>query len=281
MIRDKKPPMPARPVLFPIPTGLKPSGALNHPVSCLLLDVYGTLFISGSGDIHSFTPESIHREALEALLQQYGIPDSPGRIFRKLSEAIEAAHARLKSDGIDFPEIQIETLWKQLLPEMDDHLRKTFAVEFERITNPVFPMPHLDDMLHGMRQKRILLGVISNAQFYTPRLFEEFLGASLTDLGFTEELIFFSYVFGWAKPSFFLFEKAKSLLEKRNVRQENILYVGNDMLNDVFPAKAVGFQAALFAGDARSLRLRKDDARCRNLRPDLIITDLIQLLDHV
>jgi len=281
MTRDKKPPVSEKPVLFPIPTGWKPSGSLDHPVSCLLLDVYGTLFISGSGDIHSFAKDAARQEPLNALLHRYGISDSANALVQRLSEAVERAHVRLKDNGIDFPEIHIEALWRQLLPEMNNHCLKTFAAEFERITNPVFPMPHLGEMLQGMKQNGVLLGIISNAQFYTPRLFEEFLDASLEDLGFSEELILFSYVFGRAKPSFFLFEKAKSLLEKRNVRQENILYVGNDMLNDVFPAKAVGFQAALFAGDARSLRLRKDDARCRNLRPDLIITDLIQLLDYV
>jgi len=37
----------------------------------------------------------------------------------------------------------------------------------------------------------------------------------------------------------------------------------------------------LFAGDARSLRLRRDDSRCRRLKPNLVITDLLQLLDHL
>ena len=59
------------------------------------------------------------------------------------------------------------------------------------------------------------------------------------------------------------------------------LYLGNDMLNDIYPAQKVGFKTALFAGDARSLRLREDDPGCKNLSPDIIITDLIQLLDHI
>jgi putative hydrolase of the HAD superfamily len=57
--------------------------------------------------------------------------------------------------------------------------------------------------------------------------------------------------------------------------------VGNDMLNDIYPAKKLGFQTALFAGDARSLRLRTDDPRCRNLSADLILTDLEQLIGYI
>jgi putative hydrolase of the HAD superfamily len=53
------------------------------------------------------------------------------------------------------------------------------------------------------------------------------------------------------------------------------------MLNDIFPAKITGFQTALFAGDKRSLRRRTDDPRCRNLKPDLVVTDLGQLIEHL
>ena len=47
------------------------------------------------------------------------------------------------------------------------------------------------------------------------------------------------------------------------------------------PADAVGFQTALFAGDRRSLRLRTEDRRCLDLRPDLVLTDLGQLNQYL
>jgi putative hydrolase of the HAD superfamily len=59
------------------------------------------------------------------------------------------------------------------------------------------------------------------------------------------------------------------------------LYVGNDMLNDVWTASQCGLKTALFAGDKRSLRLREDDARCAALQPDVIVTSLSQILDIV
>jgi putative hydrolase of the HAD superfamily len=91
----------------------------------------------------------------------------------------------------------------------------------------------------------------------------------------------FSYRFGCAKPSTYLFQLAAEKLQNIEISVHDALYLGNDMLNDIYPAKKAGFQTALFAGDARSLRLREDDPRCRNLSPDIIITDLKQLLDHV
>ena len=38
-----------------------------------------------------------------------------------------------------------------------------------------------------------------------------------------------------------------------------------------------GLRTALFAGDARSLRLRRDDPRCAAVCPDLVLTGLSQL----
>jgi putative hydrolase of the HAD superfamily len=125
------------------------------------------------------------------------------------------------------------------------------------------------------------MGIISNAQFYTPYLFNGFLHSNPKDLGFHPDLTLYSYKFGYAKPSTFMFQIAADRLENRLIPAHSTLFIGNDMLNDIYPAKQIGFKTALFAGDARSLRLRKDDPRCKNLTADLVITDLGQLLDYI
>jgi putative hydrolase of the HAD superfamily len=53
--------------------------------------------------------------------------------------------------------------------------------------------------------------------------------------------------------------------------------LGNDMRNDIVPAARTGFQTVLFAGDARSLRLRSESPECKALRPNAIVTHLAQL----
>ena len=178
-----------------------------------------------------------------------------------------------------------------VLSQMDSFFRNAFsyftefffyswrqiAVEYESMFNPVWPMPHLAELLHTLKNLKLVMGIISNAQFFTPLLFEAFLGCSLSDIGFTEELALYSYVYGFAKPSAFLFEKAKQKLANRGVAASETLFVGNDMLNDVYSARMVGFQTALFAGDRRSLRLRTHDRGCSNMKPDLTIIDLLQL----
>jgi putative hydrolase of the HAD superfamily len=125
------------------------------------------------------------------------------------------------------------------------------------------------------------MGIISNAQFYTPLLLRWFLKADPTDIGFVKDLLIYSFEIGRAKPSPSLFKIAASRLKKMGVFPESILYVGNDVRKDLLPAKQTGFQTALFAGDARSLRLGDDASAHRLASADLIITDLSQLLPYI
>ena len=92
------------------------------------------------------------------------------------------------------------------------------------------------------------------------------------------DLCVFSYRYRQAKPGPRLFEVLQRALEQRGLAPDETLYVGNDMLNDVWAASQAGLKTAWFAGDRRSCRARTDDARCQSLRPDLVLTELVQLL---
>ena len=53
------------------------------------------------------------------------------------------------------------------------------------------------------------------------------------------------------------------------------------MLNDIWGAARHQFQTVLFAGDRRSLRKRDGDPRVGDCRPDLVLTDLSQLIECI
>jgi len=264
--------------LAPIPTSLTPSDNLIHGIRSVLFDIYGTLFISGSGDISLAGQSSPQMETIKLLLKKYEIPKTPRALLDEFHSAVKARHSELRNQGVDFPEVRIDRIWQQVLQEADHKTVRQFAVEFELISNPVYPMPNLTDLLSDYRQRGLLMGIISNAQFYTPYLFKWFLDSDLQGLGFDSDLIFYSYKFERAKPSAALFEMAAEKLMERQISPATVLYLGNDMLNDIYPANIVGFKTALFAGDKRSLRLRTTDPRCRDLTPDLVVTDLGQLI---
>lgn len=267
--------------LNPIPTGLSPQGTLSQKPEAVLFDIYGTLFISGSGDIGIAEKDSGNESRLHQLFQKFSIKEPVETVVKRLFSKIEKAHTNLRSKGIDFPEIRIEEIWKTVFDVDNPENLIDFSIEYEMCVNPVFPMPNARNVLDHCRENKTVMGMISNAQFFTTRLFHLFWGADPLALGFDPDLIFLSYQLGYAKPSPYLFQQAVSGLARKNISPGSAIYIGNDMLNDIYPAQRAGFQTALFAGDKRSLRLRNEDERCKNLKPDIVITDLNQLLDHI
>ena len=267
--------------MSPQPTGMSPGGNLTEKVRCILFDIYGTLFISGSGDISMARRASPQMSKLPRLLDKFGLGFAPRDLMEKLHRTIETRHRQLMQSGMDTPEIEIDKMWLQILEWEDIERARQFAIEYELIVNPVYPMPNLANLLAACRQQNRPMGLVSNAQFFTPLLFEWFLDADAQSLGFDSDLIFLSYQLGYAKPASIMFEKAAAAVNAKGIATSSALVVGNDMLNDIYPAKQLGFQTALFAGDRRSLRLRPDDSRCRHLSADLIVTDLAQLIDRI
>jgi putative hydrolase of the HAD superfamily len=176
--------------------------------------------------------------------------------------------------------VQIERIWSRVLNIGDIPRLKRFALEFEIMANPVWPMPGFERLLATCRESGLPMGIISNAQFYTPLLLQWFLETDLTDLGFKKDLLIYSFRLGCAKPSPKLFTLATDRLKKMGLSPEAVLYMGNDLQKDILPAKQAGFQTVLFAGDARSLRLGDESAH-RPAAADLIITDLSQLQPHI
>lgn len=249
----------------------------DTPVQAVLFDVYGTLFISASGDISNGRQSSGEQRMLQ-LLEYYRIKQTPGHLRTAFVQTVRAEHVRLKHAGIDFPEVRYEEIWASVLDWKDVGRLKEFATAYETLVNPVFPMPGLKEVLKELKSSGIVMGIISNAQFFTPLLFPAFLHHGLENLGFDPGLCFYSFASGVAKPSAHMYLNGRDALAKRGIPPETVLYIGNDMLNDIYPAKQAGFRTLLFAGDKRSLRMREQDDRVKGFPPDGVITQLEQLL---
>ncbi len=278
----------ARP-LEPVATGETAQLDPIEGIRAVLFDVYGTLFISGCGDIGT-TSNDISSNAFGNSLRACGVTfqGEEDMAFELMRQAIKTSHENSLANGIDSPEVDIVQIWQELLPvlEANGMVEKSpptefdyqkLAIEYEVRQNPVWPMPNVQECLEQLREAGLVLGIISNAQFFTPLLFDSLLGHCVDAFEFQDDLQFYSYKYGRGKPSLFKFELARDALAARGLQPKEVLYVGNDMLNDVYPAHMIGFKTALFAGDVRSLRRREEDPRVEDLTPDLIITDLAEL----
>lgn len=277
----------------PIPTDETPVLTRLTGVRAVLFDLYGTLFISASGEVGT-SRESASAEALSEALAATGIePLRPvGQSVTFLFDAIEASHATSRQAGIRYPEVDIVEIWRTVIAEfgrrgvLEDRAweraeLERLAVEYEARANSVWPMPGLRKCLGRLVEEGILMGIISNAQFYTHELFSALLGKSAENWGFDPELQYYSYQHGRAKPGSDLHEMAVRALVRRGVEPGETLYVGNDMLNDVLTAQRVGFRTALFAGDARSLQLRPDEPQLDGVSPDVVLTSLAELSENI
>ena len=274
--------------LHPIETDLSPRLEKLSDIRAVIFDIYGTLFISSSGDI-SLAEEQDREDLMRQALEQsdFFIRDHSLRFSNRFTDTIKSARDKRRVDDIEFPEVEIRSVWREFLQlaksnsilggEITDESIEKIALTFEHLANPTWPMPGLKETLNYLQNQGLSLGIVSNAQFYTPLLFEALLGNNLEELGFTIDCCVWSYREREAKPSTTLFEKAAEALEKRGIDPGQTLYVGNDMLNDIRPALKSGFKTALFAGDKRSLRLHEDDPQCQNLDPDLVLTSLNQI----
>ncbi len=142
----------------------------------------------------------------------------------------------------------------------------------------------MKEIIDELKSRNIPIGIVSNAQFYTPIIMNWFLSGEFStkqDIDFFDpELSVFSYKEMRAKPDTKLFEPVKKALKnKYRIEPGEALFVGNDMLKDVLTAKNSGFRTVLFAGDDRSLRLREGDERVKKLFPDFILNDLKQIAE--
>ena len=271
LIRQLSAPLAPRPV-----AGCLPRLARIGGVRGVLFDVYGTLLISAAGDIGSGAASwEAKCAAMTAALDDAGVAGAaPGAaaMVAALEAAIGAEHTAARARGVAYPEVDLRELWRRLLPGAGTAAERA-AVSYECRTNPVWPMPGAADAVAAL-QARGPVGIVSNAQFFTPLV----LAALLPELRIDPRLAVWSFAEREAKPSPRLFAAAAARMARHcRLQPRELVMVGNDVRNDLLGARAAGLRTALFAGDARSLRLRRDDPRCAAVCPDLVLTGLSQL----
>lgn len=275
-----------------VPNGESPQLQKLTGIRAVVFDVYGTLISSGVGDI-SLANQSNRDASLRASLIENGFEISDASHEQALDQRLNAIicqhQAKRQSEGVDYPEVEIRSVWQELIHTLREknwiHADKEVEIEacvidYECRVNPTQAMPHLLHTLQLIQERGLMMSIISNAQFYTEYLFEAWADQSIESLNFCAACNVWSYQELIAKPSAQLYRiAANRLFQQHAIHPAEVLYVGNDMRNDIWPAQKIGFKTALFAGDERSLRRRENDPDCAHVVPDLVLTDLAQIID--
>jgi len=247
-------------------------------IKAVIFDVYGTLFTSSAGEIGIMNEKclSAFRDTCNYLHMPF-TPLERSNLIKQYLTHIHHMHAQYKQKGIPYPEVDIRSIWRSVLPA---HLSKQkierIALEYELRSNPVWPMPDVSSCLSTLTKQGVHIGIISNAQFYTPLLFPALLNQELNSIPIHFPL--WSYLRKRAKPDPLLFQETiKKFNHAFSIVSHQIAYVGNDMLNDMLPASQIGMKTILFAGDRSSLRLRKDFPQLTGAKTDAVILSLQQI----
>jgi putative hydrolase of the HAD superfamily len=254
---------------------LLPHAKLPLVPKLVLFDVYGTLLGSALGEVSAKLESSgslvSSRAGQDEVMENATCSEGFREILRQL---IVRDHAVAKASGRPFPEVDIIDIFQRALDlPMDPEQRLAAAVacvECECRWNPCAVMPGAAAFMRLCRDSGVKMGIISNAQFYTPLFLEAAFEESILDNFLLPELLQWSWLCGRAKPDTWMFEVLMRAIEHHGINRHEVLYIGNDALNDCAAAAEAGFMTCLFAGDARSLKLRRRDARVSRNPPQVI-----------
>ena len=273
--------------MSPLATDEQPRLKPIRNVEAVVFDVYGTLVISGSGDVGSadVCDQGVH---IKTAIEASGIERGSARMptMDDIHRTIRLANQQQLSETSPKPEVDVIDIWRNVLHEcgfvdLSPQQLCRLAAEFEALANPTWPMPGAAKLLSELSARGKTLGIVSNAQEFTLPLVEEIGGRFGADSVFDANLCVFSYRYRQAKPAPRLFEVLSNRLHQLGIESKHAIYVGNDRLNDIWAATQAGMRTAWFAGDRRSLRSRQADPRVSDLQHDLVITELEQLLECI
>lgn len=273
--------------LQPIATGVSPKLEKLNDIKAVVFDIYGTLIVSGCGDVGS-SDSGDRGQQISAAMDAVGIQIGLGRMptIDDMQSNIRAINAQRASESCPKPEVDIVEVWRRTLMDCGIQAVTTerfnrLAAEYESRANPTWPMPGAKELLAEISLRGSKLGIVSNAQGFTLPLVEDLGGDFGIDSVFDLNLCVFSCRYRQAKPAARLFDVLCGGLQRAGIRPSEAIYVGNDRLNDVWAATQAGLRTAWFAGDRRSLRSREDDPRVASIDHDIILTHLNQLLDCI
>ena len=251
-------------------------------IRAVVFDVYGTLInywrpgLDESEQREHFLRASFREVAdrfrFTGLLVEMNPEEDPGKTLYDLYHGcIALCHENARKKGEDFPEVKIEEVWGLILlmlkrrgydpekaaPGQANDLARYLAYTYNFFSLGRELYPGVVDALAGLKKNNIVLGIVSNAQFYTPvdltLLVRDQSKGAYDDFNelFDPELTFFSYEYNVAKPHG-LFRQLYDALYEYQILPRQTVFAGNDLVIDIAPAQQAGLKTAHFIGDKRS-----------------------------
>ena len=277
------------------------------PVRAVLYTVYGTLLAIPTGELQFeaqldfVTEAALDKTVLEFKMWQAMSrkPGKPGAQLRELFKKTFDSFRLSGSGGEKHPELLAERIWDEIIKKLIvreykiDTVQYGSAAEFTKKIAYFYHAsiqgtgcyPGTADTLKLIADRGIPQGLLGDGQCFTP--VQLLRGLHVQDAGFDMNIALpgplrvLSSDCKARKPSHTIFQAAITALAARGISPAETLHVGSNLLRDITPAKKLGMKTALFAGDKASLAATGDQLKDPALRPDVLVTELIQLLDVI
>jgi FMN phosphatase YigB (HAD superfamily) len=284
----------------------KPHLVVLPEVRVVVWSIYGTLLNIAGGELWFEHPQRFIMDlALDKTLQEFKMwasmsrkPGQPAEYLGHIYRNVLSEHRLAPSAGEKYPEISAERIWEAIIKKLfakDYKLDAGFYGSLNEFSRKVAYFFHASlqgtacypgaaAALAGLQRAGIAQGLLADAQCFTMVQLQRGLAqqdsALRTEQVLDPELCALSHELKARKPSERLLRHLLDVLEKRDIAASQVLQVGSRISRDIAPARRLGLRTALFAGDKASLEATPEQLKDPASRPDVLLTELDQLL-HV
>jgi FMN phosphatase YigB (HAD superfamily) len=286
----------ARPHLVPLPD-----------VRAVLWSGYGTLLNIAGGELLFEHPQKFIMDlALDKTLQEFKMwgsmtrkPGQPAEYLGQIYRNVLTEHRMAPSPGEKHPEISAERIWEAIFKKLlqkDYRFDASFYGSLNELSRKVAYFFHASlqgtecypgaaAALGRLRAAGVAQGLLADAQCFTMVQVQRGLARQDADLRaeavLEPDLCVLSHEHRARKPSERLFRVLLEALAKRDISPAEVLHVGSRLSRDIAPARKLGMRTALFAGDKASLEATPEQLKDLASRPDVLLTDLEQVVQVV
>jgi len=293
---------PAAPV--PVPPKATPFLKRLEDVRAVTWGVYGTLLSISEGRLAFLHPDPLCMEiAVDKTIREFNMWNSMSRkpgapweyMFHQYKRLVEANLLAASPHSGEAREVNAAHIWEVLIERLTkkdfvwdedaygdmDELSEKVAWFFHSALQGTAAQPNALLALKHVHAAGLHQGLVGDGQCFTLMQLSRALAGqgSVPPLNrlFNRGCVSLSFQFGVRQPAATLFEACLKELEERGIAPREVLHVASRLKDELAPAKKLGMQTALFAGDAASLAATPAEVQSPELRPDRILTDLRQI----
>jgi FMN phosphatase YigB (HAD superfamily) len=269
-------------------------------------NVYGTLLVIPSGELYFTHPQKFIMDvALDKTIQEFKMwkamtrkPGAPSEYMRVIYQNV-MADLKLKPapTGEKHGAIAAEHIWEAIVKKLAtneytfnlsvygsiDVYSQKIAYFFHASLQGTGPYPGAAQTLQAIKDRRLWQGILADGQCFTPVQLQRGLRKQEPEFDLNDVIPHSHRV--WSaemrgkKPSERLFRKTLELVAEEEIEPHEVLHVGSSLERDIIPARKLGMKTALFAGDKNSLQATPEQLKDKQIRPDIMITELSQVLE--